>query len=495
MAFSSTISSKIAEYLVTSDKVTLSAFFRCGIDRANNALVVQVTDEFRMTYDEVAINRGHIRILLTCLINRVHVNNTHMQPQFVDNIAPGIVLTPSVKTLSQGGLMQCLRITMRAHHAVLVQPPMHFVDIPIIHAMGLMGHLLCKGDFIDHVIPLPVEKPNLQFFGIRASGEYIPWDYYLNAGSAALNEGAITIMPPQSPVVIQDDSSECPCCKDVSNPVCHCCNDDTPISIMDTDSPRSPSPESPSPASPGASTQGGPATSTPGSPRPNSPDTPRASPLSDHDASSPAASSVVSPVASPVASSVASSVASPVASPVASTAASPGASTATSPVASTVASTAASPILISDTPRLDALLVSRTEREQQSPHYLDEYVRPRPSTPMAVRYMVYRAYRQKIEDFGCSPFNQDHVSMAKKYLILNQDIILQCINNTLDEAEYRLNRLTKGGLTDLIGETGPGSPSGLALGFLNDPDIRYKEIEGPELELIALFNHSLRSQL
>ena len=85
--------------------------------------------------------------------------------------------------------------------------------------------------------------------------------------------------------------------------------------------------------------------------------------------------------------------------------------------------------------------------------------------------------------------------MAKKYLILNQDIILQCINNTLDEAEYRLNRLTKGGLTGLIGETGPGSPSGLALGFLNDPDIRYKEIEGPELELIALFNHSLRSQL
>ena len=85
--------------------------------------------------------------------------------------------------------------------------------------------------------------------------------------------------------------------------------------------------------------------------------------------------------------------------------------------------------------------------------------------------------------------------MAQKYLILNQDTILQCINDTLDEAEYRLNRLTKGGLTDLIGETGPGSASGLALAFLNNPDTRYKEIEAPELELIALYNHSLRSQL
>ena len=449
MAFSSTITSKMAVYLVTSDKVTLQAFFRCGVNRLNNALVLQVTDEYRMTYDEVVINRAHIKILLSSLINRVHVNSSHMVPQYVDNIAPGIVLTPAVKTLDQGTLLQCLRIIMSAHHTVLTQPPIHFVDIPVIHAMGLVGHLLCKGDFADHVMPLPTEMPTLQFFGIRATGEYTPWDYYLNLQSAILNEGAITILPPSGPVVIQDNST-CSCCKDDSYSGCPCCKDDTPISVTDTDtdtdSHRSPLPESPPSPSPGSPRRPSlPGTSTPGSPRTSSPDTPGASPLSD------------------LCTSLLGS----------------------SPVGT----------LTSHTPRLNALLVSRADREQQGPHHLDEYVRPRPSTPLAVRYMIYRAYRQKIEDFGCSPFNQDHVAEAQKYLTLNQNTILDCINDTLDEAEYRLNRLTKGGLADLIGETGPDSASSLALKFLNDPDIRYKEIVAPELELIALYNHSLRSQL
>ena len=136
--------------------------------------------------------------------------------------------------------------------------------------------------------------------------------------------------------------------------------------------------------------------------------------------------------------------------------------------------------------------MSRSDREQQGPHHLQEFVRPRPKTDLASRYMLYRAYRQKIEDFGFSPYNNAHVEETKKFLAAGQNQILTCINDTLDEAGYMFNRLTKGGLAALIAERHPGSAAAQALQFLNDPNNINTEIVAPELELIALYNHSLR---
>ena len=85
-----------------------------------------------------------------------------------------------------------------------------------------MGHMLCRSNYIEHVIPLPVETATLQFFGARATGEHMPWDYYLNMNSAVLNEVGITNLPPPPSVIIKDDSG------------CPCCEDDAPLSITDT---------------------------------------------------------------------------------------------------------------------------------------------------------------------------------------------------------------------------------------------------------------------
>ena len=109
--------------------------------------------------------------------------------------------------------------------------------------------------------------------------------------------------------------------------------------------------------------------------------------------------------------------------------------------------------------------------------------------------MIYRAFRQKIEEFGYSPFSGAHVFEARRFLVQSQNMIRECINDTLDEAGYKLNRITKGGLAGLIAETGIGSPSANALNFLNDPNITNIEISAPELELIALYNHTLRLKL
>ena len=508
MAFTSSITTNMNEYLVTCDKITLRAFFRCGVDRINNALVLQEDDRDRMLYDEVIIKRPYVRKLLMALIRRVYVNEGNLGGIYVEEIAPGLVVTPAEKTVSPGNTMSCLRICLSVDHAVLPQPPaprVHFVHIPVIHALGLVGYMLCREQSIEHVIPLPAETPTLQFFGIRATGEFTPWDYYLNMNSAVMNEGAITILPPHGPVVIEDASGSC-----------QCCQDETPVSIMDTDegssqtspralsredhsspmqdSPRSPSPDvdrshgqegaraseqssprSPSLDSPRSPSPDSPRSPSPDSPRSPSPESPRSPGLND-----PRAPTQSSPqTSSPRDSSPSTPSVSPLSNPRAP-------SLGSSPISAT----------ISHTPRLDAMLMSRAYREQQGgPHHLEEYVRPRPSTPLVCRYMIYRAFRQKIEEFGYSPFTGAHVFEARRFLVQSQNMIRECINDTLDEAGYKLNRITKGGLAGLIAETGIGSPSANALNFLNDPNITNIEISAPELELIALYNHTLRLKL
>ena len=107
--------------------------------------------------------------------------------------------------------------------------------------------------------------------------------------------------------------------------------------------------------------------------------------------------------------------------------------------------------------------------------------------------MIYRAYRQKIEDFGYSPSNQK--DEARRFLAVAQNSIPVCINATLDEVEYKLKRLTKAGLAALIAETSLGSASFHALLLLNDPDTLNTKIVELALELISLYNHSLRCHL
>ena len=108
--------------------------------------------------------------------------------------------------------------------------------------MGLMASMLCRIEYVDHVIPHPAESETLQFFGVRATGEYKPWDYYLNRNSAIMNESGMTILPPPSPIIIKDA------------PETHDNEADNSLNAMEID-------QDYSPASPRASSQGNASTS------------------------------------------------------------------------------------------------------------------------------------------------------------------------------------------------------------------------------------------
>ena len=474
MSYTSSYTINLAEYLVKSHKVTLRAFYKCGVNNNYNALVVQETDEFAGTFDEVVIKRVHIKKLMTSLMRRVYVNG-QFDRQFLEEIAPGLVLSPTLKT-TEGEILKCLRITQGVSPAAQSQEPsprVHLVNIPYIHAMGLMINLLCRVNFVDHVIPLPAESETLQFYGVRATGEYMPWAYYLNRNSATVNESGMTILPPPSPITIKDD------------PETHDNETDNSLNsnAMEIDMDYSP-------VSPPASSQGNDDNSELDSSRATSQDSSRAaSQDSSRDTSqdSPRSPSPANPRSPSQTSPRSPSPESPSATSQGNTSVSMS-----TPCHSPLSIPSTSSPFISHTPRLDALLVARSDREQQGPHHLEEFVRPRPKTDPACRYMVYRAYRQKIEDFGFSPYNDVHVEEAKKFLAARQNEILNCINDTLDEAGYILNRLTKGGLAALIAERHQGSAAARALQFLNDPDNINTEIVAPELELMALYNHSLR---
>ena len=61
MAFTSTLTYHLGEFLTASEGVTLKTFFRCGFDIRSNALVIQETDDLAAVRDEVAIPRTHVR--------------------------------------------------------------------------------------------------------------------------------------------------------------------------------------------------------------------------------------------------------------------------------------------------------------------------------------------------------------------------------------------------------------------------------------------------
>ena len=70
--------------------------------------------------------------------------------------------------------------------------------------------------------------------------------------------------------------------------------------------------------------------------------------------------------------------------------------------------------------------------------------------------------------------------------------IVGAINNTLDQAAFVLNRITFDGLTALLGNTGPTSPYGQAMEYLNNSTPPYYEDPAIERGLNALYNFQLK---
>ena len=127
--------------------------------------------------------------------------------------------------------------------------------------------------------------------------------------------------------------------------------------------------------------------------------------------------------------------------------------------------------------------------------HADEVYRERPTTQLACRYLLCRAYEARIVAVGVPPFNDEHAEDARVYLTAYSGGLLSRINMTLDQAGYMLNRITYVGLTALIEMRGDGSPREEALNRLNlmGPQDPHQEIA--ERGMRAMFNHLLRNYL
>ena len=89
---------------------------------------------------------------------------------------------------------------------------------------------------------------------------------------------------------------------------------------------------------------------------------------------------------------------------------------------------------------------------------------------------------------GVCEYTYEHGELAKKHLKRWRLEIVGAINNTLDQAAFVLNRITFDGLTALLENTGPTSPYGQAMEYLNNFTPSSYESSTIERGLNALYN-------
>ena len=134
-------------------------------------------------------------------------------------------------------------------------------------------------------------------------------------------------------------------------------------------------------------------------------------------------------------------------------------------------------------------------RLNRGPQHVDEFQLQRPSIDRVCRYLICRAYEVKIMAFGVAPYTEDDAQDAFLYLMTYREGIKRCINDTLDHANYMVNRITDIGMTALIQMTGNGSPRQEALERLSQGAPHDYFLDITERGLLALFNHRLCAHL
>ena len=121
-----------------------------------------------------------------------------------------------------------------------------------------------------------------------------------------------------------------------------------------------------------------------------------------------------------------------------------------------------------------------------------EFMIRRPDTETVCHYLVYRAFDHLISKEGCFPYTVETVEKARALLLAKSDSLKNCIDRTLDEANYKLNRVTHRGLINFILRQDPYSPQGQALHRLNNEVKPTYERLMNERVLRAMYNHVLR---
>ena len=116
----------------------------------------------------------------------------------------------------------------------------------------------------------------------------------------------------------------------------------------------------------------------------------------------------------------------------------------------------------------------------------------RPDTETVCHYLVYRAFDHLIRKEGCFPFTMETAENARALLLAESESLKKCIDRTLDEADYKLNRLTHRGLNNFIMRQDQCSPQGQALHELNNQVKPTYERLMNERVLRSMYNHILR---
>ena len=142
------------------------------------------------------------------------------------------------------------------------------------------------------------------------------------------------------------------------------------------------------------------------------------------------------------------------------------------------------------------LITPFSSQHKRGPHCVTEFVSKRPEIYSVCHYLIYRSFEYHISQNGEFPYVMDTVESVRGLLLSHGDSLKQCIDTTLDECGYNMNRITHRGLANLILRQDDESPQGRALYELNNPaEIPDFEKLMEERVLRAMFNHVLRLKI
>ena len=142
-------------------------------------------------------------------------------------------------------------------------------------------------------------------------------------------------------------------------------------------------------------------------------------------------------------------------------------------------------------PRIDQVIQDEAaDINLNGASYLEEYEQRRPDTHLVRSYFVFKAYKLTIMTAarGVCEYTDEPGELAIEHLKRWRLGIVDAINTTLDQAAFMLNRITLDGLTALLESTGPASPYGQAMEYLNNFAPPSYKAQAIERRLNALYN-------
>ena len=196
MVYTSTYYTEMLHFTMTVDDITVDAVYRAFMEPRYSYFAIWTLDHRTGRASFVSVRREHFVSFAWHLRNRSSESTYHTSI-FWDVISQDLSMTNFIQTEPNNSrMLYCIRIQLHsmarqdAHLPIdRRQPLVDVVDIPICQARDLANHADRVMNVIDSSFDAPPELPLIRFFGLRSPGMDFHWDHYLTRESILANEG------------------------------------------------------------------------------------------------------------------------------------------------------------------------------------------------------------------------------------------------------------------------------------------------------------------